>query len=287
MLDLLDDADRQGHLACYSDELFNIPVYKDKCFYDLYDPEAPFQISRDVQERIAVIFSRLPKWQDYPDIWPTSFAVQVDDGPNEEAPSIAWAHAQALQNVPEHIGCLAFPTIRKSASLDVVVNEQKVSLYFVGCNHSYCDFFRWLIVEITTNPAEMAKLSPSAFPALVFVDNVFNGIKDMSKPYRELVPKIVHHLGVISDHGKRIFQGAWDKAPAELGALGVNASDENGNTKGNSTAYKQRIAIFQGVETVFWWHSKLQKDRDRIHFNPDQVHKGGKIIVGIFCRHLT
>ena len=133
----------------------------------------------------------------------------------------------------------------------------------------------------------MAELAGSAFEHLDFVSGAFDGIKKMSAPYSALVFKLVHHLGVLSDEGERIFKGAWRDAPAQFGSLGVQISDENGNTKSNAKAAKERTVSFRGSDLKFWWHIKLEPDRDRIHIYPDQVHSGNKIIVGIFCRHLT
>jgi hypothetical protein len=122
---------------------------------------------------------------------------------------------------------------------------------------------------------------------LDFVEDVFDGIKSMSKPYVNLVTEIVHQLGVFSDHGQRIFSGPWMRVPAEFGSLRVNISDENGNTKKNERARLERTKMFRDAPHVFWWHAKLEPDRDRIHICPGKVGSGGRIIVGIFCNHLT
>jgi hypothetical protein len=105
----------------------------------------------------------------------------------------------------------------------------------------------------------------------------------MSKPYRELIEPLTKHLSVLSDHGKRVFSESWKDAPSKFGSHGINISDENGNTKSNSEARRERTRIFNGKEVVFWWHSKLEPDRDRIHFSPDDRDR---LLVGIFCRHL-
>jgi hypothetical protein len=148
-------------------------------------------------------------------------------------------------------------------------------------------YFRWLILETTRAPEQMADLASDAFPALQFVPGAFNGVKSMSKPYRDLADDLVKHLGALSDHGRRIFASSWQYASAEFGTLGVNLSDENGATKSNAAAKRERTRVYSGSDLVFWWHSKLQPDRDRIHFYPDAVPRGGAIVVGIFCRHLT
>lgn len=160
------------------------------------------------------------------------------------------------------------------------------SLWFIADHQNYYNFFRWLITDTTKNPSEMEAFALSAFPEIDFVPGVFNGIKIMSKPYKELVKPLTKHLGALSDHGKRIFSGSWSNAPAEFGALGVDLSDENGNTKGNNEARKKRTININGTDIIFWWHSKFERDRDRIHFYPDRIPTGGRLLVGIFCCHL-
>lgn len=283
MLDLLDDAHEQGQLACYSEELFETVVWQNKTFYELYEPDSPMAIPWEVQERVASIFGRLSKWQELDSHEPRDFDAQIDNNAKEFAPSIAWAHEQTIQNKANAVACLIFPAVRPVGNHAISVNNRIVRLWFVGDFQSYRDYFRWLIIDATKNPDEMANFAVSAFPAIEFIPNCFDGIKDMSKPYRELVEPLTKHLSALSDHGQRIFSESWKDAPSKFGSYGINISDENGNTKSNSEARRERTRIFNGKEVVFWWHSKLELDRDRIHFSPDDKDR---LLVGIFCRHL-
>lgn len=282
MLDVLDDAQSHGNHACYSEDLFHTQVWGEKLFYDLYDPKSKFHIPRNVQERVASLFNSLQKWQDLDTEWPPSFEVSIDQHSPEEAASIAWAHTQTRINSANSIACVAFPHIRQSGESKVTVNKDDQSLWFLANDHSYRCFFRWLIIETTTSPAEMAAHSLSAFPSVDFVEGAFNGIKDMSKPYRELVRSLVSHLSAFSDQGARIFSGPRERIAFEFGPFGVDISDENGNTKSNAEARRLRTRNFKGKEITFWWHSKLGRDRDRIHIHLED----GRIVIGIFCRHL-
>lgn len=286
MLDQLDEVQALGHSVCYSDELFNTTVWQDKSFYDLYSPDSPFSIPREIQERIASTFYRLSKWQEMTLPWPPSFDIETSSGDREFAPSIAWAHEQTVRDVANAVACVVFSTIRLTGSFIVTVDIKSTPLWFVADPGDYWNFFRWFIEETTERPAEMKEMAASAFPALDFVEGAFNGIKDMSNPYHVLVRDLVHHLSVLSDHGERIFLLPWVRAEAEFGALGVSISDENGKTKADSEARKQRTIIIDGTETIFWWHTKLKPHEDRIHVYPDRITKGGRLLVGIFCRHL-
>lgn len=286
MLDLLDKAYEQGHLACYSEELFSTAIWQNKSFYDLYEPDSPILIPYEVRERIASTFGRLTKWQELDSLCPATVNVQIDCRKEEYAPSIAWAHEQTKQDKSNAIACLVFPDIRSAGCFPVTVNNFTEKLWFISDNQNYYSFFRWLITDTTKNPSEMEEFALSAFPAIDFVPDVFNGIKNMSKSYMDIIRPLTKHLGTLSDHGKRIFSESWSNAPTEFGSLGIELSDENGRTKRNKKAQKARTININGKDIIFWWHTKLEPDRDRIHFSPDRIPTGGRLLVGIFCRHL-
>lgn len=286
LLDQLEGAQEQGVPVCCSEDLFHTPVYQDMCFYDLYKPGSPVTIPYEVKERISCIFCSIPKWQELSLPWPETLEVQVSEDPEVYAPSLAWAHTQTVQNPARAVACIVLPVGQGAGLQPVTVDGVATDLWFVEDKQNYCNFFRWIIRETTNNPAGMEEHALSAFPSVEFVTGAFNGIKSMSKPYRELVGSIVHHLGVFSDHGQRIFSLSWQRAPTEFGALGVDISDENGNTKQDSEARRQRTLKINNKDIIFWWHSKIERNLNRIHIYPDDIPSGGKLLVGIFCSHL-
>jgi hypothetical protein len=286
VLDIVDHAIEYKQLLCYSEDLFLAPVRDGKKFYELYADDSPIEIPHEVRQRIAAIFGRLQPWQDLSFAWPNSFDVIIEGKSPESAPSIAWAHARTSIRTADAVACIVHQECRNSGLLEVVVDGQCTRTWFVSTIQEFQNFFRWLIVQSTKAPDELAALSGPAFQNLDFVEDVFDGIKSMSKPYLNLVAEIVYHLGVFSDHGQRIFSAPWIRAPAEFGSLHVNVSDENGNTKKNDKARLERTKTFRGEPRIFWWHAKIEPDRDRIHICPDKVASGSRIVVGIFCYHL-
>lgn len=285
LLDQVERGAERGEATCYSTELFYWKVLGERTLYDLYVDDSPLPIPDDVRRRIATIFDHLPKWDDSDD-WPAVLDVAIGTAAPALAPSVAWAHARAKAGVLTSVACLALQGARAPNSVDVSANGVTRQIWFVLDETSRLAFFRWKIVCGTTSATELENFANSAFPELDFIEGVFGGIKSMSKGYRDLVDDLVRHLGALSDYGKQIFSGPWQRAPAEFGPYGVDISDENGQTKADKAARAERTKKVGGKPVVFWWHTKLERDRDRIHIFPDQVPGGGRLIVGIFRNHL-
>ena len=263
-----------------------MPIAGGNSFYELYQEESPVQVPFEIRNRVAAIFSRAAAWEDE-EVWPKTFDIRVGDGDPEFAPAVAWAFACYLGEPRECVACVSAQHARQEGVGTVSFDGNSAPIWFVNSVRGVEQFFRWLIVEETRNIDQMSEFATEAFKNVDFIDGAFDGIKKMSAPYSFLVSKLVHDLGVLSDEGKRIFSGSWQDAPAEFGSFGVQISDENGNTKSNAKAEKERTIEVDGENLKFWWHIKLEPDRNRIHIHPDRVQSGKKIIVGIFCRHLT
>ena len=285
LLDQIELALEQGHGVCYSETLFWQQVWRGKMFYDLLDPDCDFPISREISERLFSIINRLPMWQGLPAQQAINAEIQIN-GKLVQAASIAWAAHKTLTGQTNAVAALVLLGCHAAGCHTVGLGAANVPVWLVAGRDSYQEFFRWLILNASKNPAELGQWAHSAFLQLDFHADALPGIRHMSKPYRELLPDLVHHLAALSDHGKAIFSEPWIDAPTRFGSIGVNVSAENGNTKRNDNARKQRIKQHNGKEVIFWWHSKLEPHQNRIHFYPDDAANTGRILVGIFCEHL-
>lgn len=288
LLDRIDDVLAHKYKITYSADLFVNPVLNGQTLYDLYTVTQQLHIPRVVQERVAVIFGRLTKWDDVDADLPPDFEVAVGNSQPIWAPSIAWVHDQAIKNGDQRSACIVMSTGFSEGAHNVTCAGKALPITFISSASGYLQFFRWVIEKTTKSPIEIDEFSASAFPNIRIIPGATNGIKDMSKPYVNLVAALVHHLSVFSDESFASFGvGSWQNVPAYFGSKGVNMSDENGNTKANGHAQQERTRVVDGKSITFWWHSKLELDRDRIHVCPNDVQAGGRLIVGIFCRHLT
>jgi hypothetical protein len=287
LLDRIEDARLNGHGVCYDDDLFSIALVENRSFWELCDVQSPIYLPPDVQQRAAAAFGTMPRWYEVDAPQPVDFDVRVDGGAVETTASVAWAHHQSISAGLGSPACICATGRRRTGVVVVEVSGQAREVCFVASAHDVEKYFRWLIAKYAATPDEIAELALSAFTQLQFIDRCFDGIRKMSKPFRQLAPTIVKHLAAFSDEGRRIFSGPWVRVPTEFGSLGIDISDENGNTKKNSQARKERQIVMDGEELFFWWHSKIEPHQDRIHICPDKVREGGQIVVGIFCLHLT
>jgi len=287
MLYLIYDVQEEGHVVCFDDDLFTMSVLHDRSFWELCDPESPVRLDAELSQFASAIFGRMPRWYETETPGPADFDVSIDGRSKETSASVAWAHRQAIVGGLSSAACLSAFGGRRTGVVEVVVAGQLEEVWFADTRRGIEQYFRWIIAKHASTPDQIANVAPFAFTQIRFVDRCFDGIGKMSKPCRQLAPAIVAHLAAFSDEGKRIFSGPWARAPLEFAALGVQISDENGNTKSNAIARRERSIILDGETQLFWWHSKIEPHQDRIHICPNLVPNGGAVVVGIFCRHLT
>lgn len=287
VLDRMDDAILAGYDCFYSDELFFRPVYNGCTIWELFNPQAPISISPEVRIRLAAVFSKLSTIQDVDLGDMTVPPVKFERGGVDCSCSIAWACFIMLAGIDSVVACITSSLATGDAFLNITSDGGTVGVWFVASQRGDENLFRWVICELTSSPAEMEMYASSAFKELDFVEGAFNGIKGMSKPYTNLVGPVVRHLSALSDEGRRIFSGPREDVEAEFGPYGVDLSDENGATKRNSRAKADRTVSWEKRDRIFWWHTKLERNQDRIHFCPADLVNGGNILVGIFCYHLT
>ena len=286
ILDLVDDAIVQGHGCCCSQELFGQPVKNGFSFYQLLGGEGGISIPRELVERHAAIFNSMPIWEELGPPPPADYDASIDGGVQEFACSICWAHAKNLLSRRCDVAVISHAHRRSPGLKMVQVLGLDVGIWFATCVADTELYFRYLISNMSSNRREMAALSSFAFRRLGFVDGCFAGIGNMEGGYTDLVGPIVTHLSVFSDYGADVFANPNDQVSTRFGSLGVTVSNENGNTRANNEAARARTIPVNGVDREFWWHSKLEPHRNRIHICPEDARSGGKILVGIFARHL-
>ena len=97
--------------------------------------------------------------------------------------------------------------------------------------------------------------------------------------------KVVDHLGRINDSFPEVY-AAENGMPNEISSwLGIDVSIE-GNTRSSERLMRLRDVEFRGQVYRCEWHSKIEPNRNRIHFRVIDGASETEILIGIFHEHL-
>lgn len=208
----------------------------------------------------------------------------ICDGAKLVAPGIWWAHDQVSQR--QSIGVLPLSCGRQSGKLEIQVGEKSLPIHFVCLENEHLAFFRDAFEWERCDQARYQTLIPSAFPLLLWVDDIWREARRFASPFEEIRSLLTKHFSVLNDDGPEIFRTT--NQPHEIisrfAAAGIDATGESGKTKDDNQARRERTRIFQGKERIFWWHTKLFWNTGRIHFLYDEDLS--RIVVGVFADHL-
>ncbi|MFM7199317.1 MAG: hypothetical protein ACKO6N_00885 [Myxococcota bacterium] len=207
------------------------------------------------------------------------------------APAICWAHVQQRQRKPTAL--LPLPlTHRFAGHVEVRVDGLELLLFFVTSRQEHLDFVRDAVLLERADVQTFAARCPLCFPDLEWSDTALDELSRW-KYFRQDSALTLRHLAVLNDHGARLFceHPGGMGVEEQLGALGVNASTENGNTRSHAPSRQDRTRRFRGEALLFWWHTKMTPQEGRIHFHhvppklPSDEHPNGRIVIGIFTDH--
>ena len=221
--------------------------------------------------------------------WSRPAAVDADseiivDGTPCQGDGIAWAREKAiLKNWTAVV-----TTPRRFAagvhSVDKSAQSLPVDVYFTVSTEDHPGFFRLLYEWEDVSESDFFERARLAFPRLVFAADIT--FRKFQGAYRTLRPKVVDHLGRINDRFPEVY-AAEKGMPNEVSSrLGIQVSIE-GNTRSSERLMRLRDVEFRGQVYRCEWHSKLEPNRNRIHFLVIDGRAETKILIGIFHEHLA
>lgn len=237
-------------------------------------------IDREIASALQIALHRTPDWDDGWDM--TGIPTEASfDGLRQEAFSVC-AAAHGVQR-GSAIACLsALPA--RGGRLAVDIGGCTVELFFITHSSDVVAFFRDLPEVEDLDENAYFDNACFAFPALRFVRE-HTHFRDFAERYQTIRSKVTTHLAVLNDHAREIL-GRGESVSAKearFGSLGVNASGENANTKGNHAAMRQREVTMDGRTIGCDWHTKLRPHVDRIYFNATSTDF---VVIGVFREHL-
>lgn len=249
----------------------------------IYERENPRRLSRDVRTRLSRLFDQLAG-NTFDETGLPSLEVDIQ-GARFVAPAVvvAWG-ATATRRA---IGCITPTCSGRVGALPVGVNGIVHPIHFVTNEATHVAFFRDAVSVENADERGFAILARSAFPLLQFVEGVFGGLRDFSRPFRDRRGDLVFHLSVLNDAGARIFALAQNqRIEAEFRALQVIMSPETRETIADGRCRRARERVHGDETLVFDWHMKVEPQIDRIHVHPGTAASAGRVLVGIFHAHL-
>ncbi len=198
------------------------------------------------------------------------------------APSVCWT-AQRLK-LRQAVACVTPQLSSRRTWCDVNIGERTERVFFVADPYTHLDFFRRCIVDWRSDEETFCRLCRSAFPCLLWADGALKGLRDFSKPYREICEELVRHFAVLNDRGAQYFAlKKHIQVVLAFQADNIVLSTENHETMDNPKCRRARERSFDGVAILCSWHLKLESHQDRIyiHYPLDE-----RVVVGVLHRHL-
>ena len=236
-------------------------------------------LDRDQSFRLLDLLGRCVAWNQTGPVDPEV----VVDGKDCRAEGVAWAREQAV--VRNWTAVVTTPNrfISGLHTVDTPAQSQPVDVYFSVSAADHPGFFQLLYEWDDISESEFFKRARLAFPRLVFAADISFG--KFQGAYRTLRPKVVDHLGRINDRFPELY-AAEKGMPIEISSrLGIEVSIE-GNTRSSERLMRLRDVEFGGQVYRCEWHSKIEPNRNRIHFCVIDGIAETKILIGIFHEHL-
>jgi hypothetical protein len=287
-LDRARDLDERVAKSEYLHELAIVPSEEPGTLLELssllWKEEQKHRLRRDTRQRLLKLLDRCPTIDPEQGL---TFEVIVNDRATF-SPAIDMARVLVAGGEP--VGCLTVACSPRRGECVVRAqhaNEAEVRMPFVVQVTEACSIYRTLITR--TRPTDVQRfieLAPKAYPGLAFVDGVFEDLGRFDCPFENIRDRVMHHWSVLSDHGARIFALEQARWIAEFGALGVEISPETSETLRNTRCVEARRRRFAGESLVFNWHTKLHRNRNRIHVHPPTEQSNGRVIIGVMHEHL-
>jgi hypothetical protein len=200
LLDRLDVASERGEPYAASSELLKQEIITAHTLVDLFwNPDSPLELPFEVAQRITAHFNVIRFWDDEVD-WP---AIEVRIvGREVLSPSAALAHARVGRG--EATACLPLPGCWRGPC-EVTVGEIKKTVHFVVDEPTHRAFFRDALEVERADEAGLEALTPHAFPALFFLEGVWDGLRHLQGGYARVRKDLHNLLAVLDDHGAWVF----------------------------------------------------------------------------------
>ena len=276
--------------VCRHDNFYEAPAGTGLAIFNvLFDSDALLKVDRDLAARLQLALDQNVV------VFDDAGLVSLDAtllGRTVFAPGISWAHSQL--GIKRAVGVIPLPvdpTYR--GQLPVTIEHFMRSLHFVARDQDHVEFFRDAIVFEDMDHDGIRRVAASAFPTLEWLASVWQELR-VHKAYffGHLLPTCVQHLAALDDRAAQLFHERPGGAAVTPTSLGVDVSNENGETRSHNPSKLDRTRKYGGKDEVVWWHTNFQLNVGRIHFLhvPNDSRRAdrpmhGHIVIGVCKGH--
>ena len=236
---------------------------------------------RDICLLLLGLLGKSSNWDEDPDVAIDS-GVTVDGQPGIGY-GVAWAHQSVLAR--QGVAVVTVPQ-RFSPGLHGVEageDSSRADVYFVVSADDHRGFFRTIYELEDVSEEAFFDFASRAFPNMLFAEGI--DFRRFEGTYRELRGPVVFHLAQLHDRFAEAHRAENGRSERVSTRLGIDVSIE-GTTRSSERLMGLREVEFNGRGYRCEWHSKIEGHRNRIHFHPGDETTGGRILVGIFHKHL-
>jgi hypothetical protein len=236
-------------------------------------------VDRDLGLLLLGLLGKCEIWDDDPSVVVSDDDLQVSANPYR---SLGVAYAVSAASEGKGLGVVTMTQTGLVGLCQVSCSGFECELCFVversDCKH----FYRSLYILENVGEKDFFDLAPYAFPDLDFADGLSFSKFDGGYSYRDLVVK---HLSALNDDFLEVYVSEHGNSAGISARIGIDVSIE-GETRSSERLMAMRDVEFRGHTFRCEWHSKLERNVNRIHFYPGDASTNGRTLIGIFVDHL-
>lgn len=302
LVDRIDVARSRGERVWIGDDLQTRHVMGDLSVWDLWSPDSPVELPRELRQELAATLGRAHLYLDESS-WPEGIIdcteIAVGCELVWENPDVAWAHHHTRAG--RAVACLG---LRRRGIHPTRSAAGVVDVHWVVDESGHRGFFRAAILVERDTEETLERLAPHAFPDLFFLEGVWRGLADFEGGYTSVRNELRRHLALYDDMGAWAFtappplesmsdtrsttEGGPDQRLVErrFSLASADVAPENPNVSRDATCRSARERVLKGRTLYCHWHGKISPHINRIHIHPPIPESEGKLIVAIFHAHL-
>jgi hypothetical protein len=274
------------NITCWSG-LDSVEIFPDLTVGELIYNKEKIQLEHDMKIRLMLIIGHCEHWDDSFDL----VNVDIEVAGNKVA-------SKSLNYVFEQIknrhamACVCFSEYDCILEKCKVIRENKIiQIYFLTSINYIINFYRDIIEIEDLGELDYILHAQLAFPDLYFVEKIHRQFSNFKQKYTKVRPQVTHHLSFLNDDFRSLCEQNNYNMHTVISiskSMDVDLSIESDTTRHDKRAMKEREVIINGESIICEYHTKLTLTHDRIHFHQGKHDiADGKIIIGIFAKHLT